>query len=102
MVALFDRPRVATVAEGGRLEVRVKLEDPGACVRIAAAGDRNVHQVRLEFLDPDGYRHEGTLSPLSLIGPEGPVCVLSAGQATASARAAPGGGTLAVQVWVAR
>jgi hypothetical protein len=73
-------------------------------VRVAAAGDGKVHEVVASFVDPHGNIHAGSKgpAPVSLVGPQGPVCVAGPGEAKVKVTARRGAGRVAVQLWAAR
>jgi hypothetical protein len=104
MVAVLEEPKVVTIAQGEQRDIEVTLSDAEACVRAVAAGDPDVPEVVASFVDPHGNVHAGSEgpAPVSLVGPQGPVCVAGPGEAKVKVIARRGGGKVAVQVWAAR
>jgi hypothetical protein len=104
MDAVLDQPAVLAIREGSHREVTVTLDDAEACVRAGVAGDANVSDVVASLVDPDGVVHAGseTRAPVSLVGPQGPICLAGPGKAKVQVVARHGSGKVAVQVWAAR
>jgi len=103
MRPLVPAPRVATLSAGGTLALPFSVADASRCLRAGATSSAGMRQLELELVDSADrvIAADRLLGGVALANREGPICVESAGEYRAVARAVQGNGEVALQVWQA-